>query len=188
MRRVSCPSGLPASPDRPQDASPEAAPAQKRSTARESRLIPFRQPLERGIVGQPRPGLRKGLPVHALIIEDEYLIARAIQDGLEDLGFTSFGFARSEDAAVLGADAGRIDLITADIRLLPGDGLKAVEAICARREIPVIFITGYAAELEDRLDKSVPRSVVIEKPFKPPELAAAVRQVLPLHRSRSDAA
>ena len=116
--------------------------------------------------------------MHAFIIEDEYLIARSLQDALEDLGFTSFSFSRSEDAAVMGARAQRIDLITADVRLLPGDGLKAVEAICRNRPIPVVFITGYAPELEERLAGRMPNAIVLQKPVKRPKLEQAVRHLL----------
>jgi DNA-binding response OmpR family regulator len=115
--------------------------------------------------------------MHAFIIEDDYLIGQALQDMLEDLGFKSFSFARSEDAAVMGANAQSIDLITADVRLLPGDGLRAVEAICKERDIPVVFITGYAEELENR----APHATVIQKPVKQEELAAAVREALSKH-------
>ena len=112
--------------------------------------------------------------MHAFIIEDEYLIGQSLQDMLEPLGFTQFSFARSEDAAVAGANAQTIDLITADVRLLPGDGVRAVEAICTRREIPVVFITGYAEELQDR----APDAVVVEKPIKKDALERAVRRVM----------
>jgi DNA-binding response OmpR family regulator len=116
--------------------------------------------------------------VHAFIIEDEYLIARSLQDALEDLGFTSFSFSRSEDAAVMGARAQHIDLITADVRLLPGDGLKAVEAICEIRPVPVVFITGYVAELEERLGSGMPNAVVLQKPVRPADLQEAVRRLV----------
>lgn len=112
--------------------------------------------------------------MHAYIIEDDYLISRSLQDMLEELGFTKFSFARSEDAAVLGAHQPDIDLISADVRLLPGDGVRAVEAICAERNIPVVFITGYREELEARK----PDATVLEKPVNPDELAQAVRKVL----------
>lgn len=112
--------------------------------------------------------------MHAFIIEDDYLIGQSLQDMLEPLGFTRFSFARSEDAAVFGADASGIDLITADVRLLPGDGVRAVEAICSKRQIPVVYVTGYAEELQDRL----PTATVVQKPIKEEELAVAVRQVL----------
>jgi two-component system, response regulator PdtaR len=112
--------------------------------------------------------------MHAFIIEDEYLISRSLQDMLERLGFNTFSFARSEDAAIMGARAETIDLITADIRLLPGDGLRAVEEICAKRQIPVVFITAYAEELQDR----VPEAVVVQKPVKADALEDAVRRAM----------
>jgi len=115
--------------------------------------------------------------MHAFIIEDDYLIAQALQDMLEALGFSSFSFARSEDTAVMGANEQTIDLITADVRLLPGDGVSAVKAICAKRDIPVIFITGYKDELLDR----VPSATVIQKPIDEDELARAVRAALGNH-------
>jgi two-component system, response regulator PdtaR len=125
----------------------------------------------------------QGTAVHALIIEDDYLIGQALRDMLEGLGFTKFSFARSEDVAVVGANQPDIDLITADVRLLPGDGVKAVEAICARRHLPVLFITGYREELEERK----PGAVVIQKPVKQEELAAAVCKVLQTKRQHPKA-
>lgn len=116
----------------------------------------------------------KGAELHAYIIEDEYLIGRSLQDMLEDLGFTQFSFARSEDAAIMGANKLNIDLITADVRLLPGDGVRAVEAICADRNIPVLYITAYRQELEERM----PDAVVLQKPVKAEALEEAVRTLL----------
>ena len=77
-------------------------------------------------------------------------------------------------AAIMGATEQQIDLITADVRLLPGDGLNAVEAICAKRQMPVIFITGYADELAER----APDALVVQKPIKPEELEEAVQKAL----------
>lgn len=112
--------------------------------------------------------------MHAFIIEDEYLISQSLRDMLEPLGFKTFSFARSEDAAVIGAKAQKIDLITADVRLLPGDGVRAVETICRDRDIPVVFITGY----EDELIERSPSSVVVQKPVDASYLAAAVGNVM----------
>lgn len=116
--------------------------------------------------------------MHAYIIEDDYLISQSIQDMLGSLGFSRFSFARSEDSAVLGASEQRFDLITADARLLPGDGVAAVETIRADRDIPVIFITGYADDIAER----VPDATVIRKPIKEDELKTAVRAVLARRR------
>ena len=117
--------------------------------------------------------------MHAYIVEDDYLIGRSIQDMLGDLGFTQFSFARSEDAAILGAASEQYDLVTVDVRLLPGDGVKAAEEILARRGAPLIFITGYAEELQDRIAEAMPGVPIVQKPIKPEALAAAVRRVLP---------
>jgi len=111
--------------------------------------------------------------MHAFIIEDDYLIAQSLQDMLEPMGYTRFSFAKSEDAAVMGAGGQVIDLITADVRLLPGDGLNAVRSICERREIPVVFITGYADELIDR----APEAAVVQKPIEEQDLRNAVDRV-----------
>jgi len=112
--------------------------------------------------------------MHAFIIEDDYLIARAIQDILGDIGFTRFSFARSEDVAVLGAGDQSFDLITADLRLLPGDGVSAVETIRAKRSAPVVFISGYKSDILER----VPDAMVVDKPIKEAQLKAVVRAAL----------
>ena len=109
--------------------------------------------------------------MHALIIEDEPLIAMAIEDVLRDCGCSSFDFARSAAAALAAAGRRCPDLITADIRLAPGCGIDAVEAICADKLTPVVFVTGTPADLQARL----PGRPFVQKPFDAPRLAAAVR-------------
>lgn len=123
--------------------------------------------------------------MHAFIIEDDYLIARTIEDILSGLGFSRFSFARSEDAAVAGASGETFDLITADARLLPGDGLRAVQTICADRRIPVVFVTGYPDEVEERLQGRLPDAALVKKPIDEAALAAAVREVLAKRERRS---
>ena len=119
--------------------------------------------------------------MHALIVEDDYLIGRTIEDVLGTLGFHSFSFARSEDAAIAAVRDRMPDLVTADVRLLPGNGVSAVEAILSKRSLPVVFITGYAADLEDKL----PEAIVVNKPVKEAELAAAVKRALAESSARS---
>jgi two-component system, response regulator PdtaR len=77
---------------------------------------------------------------------------------------------------------GRVDITsTSSVRLLPGDGLKAVQAICGSRKVPVVFITGYADELIDR----APDAIVVQKPIDEEELREAVRQASARERERS---
>jgi DNA-binding response OmpR family regulator len=111
--------------------------------------------------------------MHALIIEDEPPIGMAIQDVLRDEGYSSFDFAASADEAVAAATRRCPDLITADVQLAPGSGVDAVLSICSRAAVPVIFVTSTGAEVQGRC----PQHVIVAKPFRPSQLADAVRRV-----------
>ena len=99
--------------------------------------------------------------MHALIIEDESMIALAIEDALRGCGFTSFDIAVSAEEAAAAAERRCPDLITADVELRPGCGITAVQSICSERPIPVIFITGSPGEVRIRM----PGHALVEKPF-----------------------
>ena len=109
--------------------------------------------------------------MHVLIIEDEPLIAMSIEDALRDCGCDSFEVATSAAQATAAARGRCPDLITADVRLAPGCGIEAVRTICGSKEIPVIFITATAAEIELRR----PGSIVVHKPFDHADIKAAFR-------------
>ena len=108
--------------------------------------------------------------IHALIIEDEPLIAIEIEDILRNNGYTSFAFAVSADEAVAEAAARRPDLVTSDVRLNPGSGLDAVEEIWRHSAVPVIFITSDGGVVRERL----PQSEIVRKPFRAADLKAAL--------------
>ena len=81
--------------------------------------------------------------MHALIIEDDELIAMAIEDILRDCGFSSFAVAVSFDDAIAAAaeresrvDHGRCGAV-ARIR-----DRRSADDLLPSRSIPVIFITG----------------------------------------------
>lgn len=112
--------------------------------------------------------------MHALIVEDEALIAMAIEDTLRGCGFTSFDIASSADEAVALAARRCPDLITADVDLRPGCGITAVQAICSERPLPVLFITGSPGEVRLRM----PEHALIEKPFSADHVMAAIKLTL----------
>lgn len=118
--------------------------------------------------------------LHALIIEDEVLIALEIQGQLHDLGYDSFDFAVSPYEALACARARRPDLVTADFRILAGTGVQAVELVvevCG--PLPVIYIT---ANVEQVRDCGAP---VVEKPIDARKLAAACAAAQAVVRRRS---
>ena len=112
--------------------------------------------------------------MHALIIEDETLIAMAIEDALRGCGFTSFDLAVSADEAVAAAARKCPDLITADVELRPGCGITAVQSICAERPVPVLFITGSPGKVRIRM----PGHALVEKPFRADHIMDATRLTL----------
>lgn len=109
--------------------------------------------------------------MHALIIEDESLIAMAIEDALRGCGFTTFDVAVSADEAVTAAARKCPDLITADVELRPGCGIKTVQSICSEQPIPVLFITGRP----DAVRMRMPGQALVEKPFKAEHIKEAIK-------------
>ena len=112
--------------------------------------------------------------MHALIIEDESLIAMAVEDALRGCGFTSFDFAVSTEEAVAAAAVKCPDLITADVELRPGCGITAVQSICSQQPIPVLFITGSPGEVRIRM----PGHPMVEKPFSAEHIMDATKFAL----------
>lgn len=112
--------------------------------------------------------------MHALIIEDESLIAMAIEDALRDCGFTSFDLASSAKEAVAAAERKCPDMITADVELRPGCGITVVQSICSHRPIPVLFITGSPGEVRVRM----PGHALVEKPFSADHIIDAAKLAL----------
>ena len=110
---------------------------------------------------------------HALIIEDEVIIALEVEDMLSDLGFATFDVADSPEQAVAAALARRPDLVTADYRIIGGTGVEAVAGIVsAIGPVPVVYVTG-----NPDLVLKQGLTPVVDKPIAPRALAAACRQV-----------
>ena len=110
--------------------------------------------------------------MHALIIEDHDLIAWLIEEELRDLGYDSFDVASTEQQAILAAEMRLPDLVTSDGDLHQGSGITAVQAILARRIVPVVFLTDDPAPAR-ALGSG---AVVVEKPFCSAQLVGAVQQ------------
>jgi CheY-like chemotaxis protein len=105
--------------------------------------------------------------MHALIIEDEPMIAVLLEDLLRDHGCISFDFATTQVEAIVSAHRHRPDLITSDVRLAQGSGIIAVQAICSGKRIPVVFITATPSEVH----ATISDAVVVQKPFTSADLA-----------------
>ena len=80
-----------------------------------------------------------------LIVEDEGIIAKDIQNTLEGLGYAVLAVASSGKEAIKKAAEALPDLVLMDI-VLEGymDGVEAAERIRDRLDIPVVYLTAYS--------------------------------------------
>lgn len=109
---------------------------------------------------------------HALIIEDEMLIALEVESLLHDFGFASCDIVDNPADAVKSALAHRPDLVTADMRILGGTGVDAVVAITERLgPVPHIYVTGNPDMLNGQT-----AAPVVDKPLTRHALAEACRR------------
>jgi len=114
---------------------------------------------------------------HVLVIEDEFLIATYIQAVLEENGATSVEVVDTEHGAIRAALTKRPGVITSDIKLREGSGLKAVRTIHEQAGlIPVIFITS----TPELCDMAGPHVRVLGKPAAEPTIRHAFLEVFPV--------
>src|SRR5688572_13382810 len=121
-----------------------------------------------------------------LIVEDEAIVAKDIENTLHVLGYSVPAIAASGEAAIEKAEALHPDLILMDIKLKgPIDGVRAAAEIGGRLGIPIVYLTAHADEATLRRAKITQPFGYVVKPFDQRDLHAAVE--LALHRHRTQA-
>ena len=114
-----------------------------------------------------------------LLVEDEPLIALAVQTALEDGGYGVVSTASGREAtAILDERIGEFAGLITDIRLGEGpDGWEiARHARELRADFPVVYVSGDSAG--DWSSHGVPESVIIQKPFASAQIIAAISNLL----------
>ncbi len=117
-----------------------------------------------------------------LIVEDENIVAKDIQNSLKKLGYLVPAIVSTGEKAIEEAQESRPDLILMDI-MLKGDmtGIESANIIKERFDIPVIFLTAYADENTINKAKiSEPYGYII-KPFKDNDLQTTIEMALYKH-------
>lgn len=79
---------------------------------------------------------------HALIIDHNPLVTRAVVESLSALGFDSFDHAWTEYEAIASADRTKPDLVILGDEVEQGSGLSAARQVSRESGAPVILITG----------------------------------------------
>jgi PAS domain S-box-containing protein len=117
-----------------------------------------------------------------LIVEDEALVARGIQDKLKELGYSVAAVVDSGVAAVEAAGELQPDLVLMDIRLRGEmDGIEAAAQIGDRFDIPIIYLTAYSDDETLQRAKVTEPFGYIVKPFRAGELHSLVEMALYRH-------
>ena len=116
--------------------------------------------------------------VMVLIVEDDQLIQRLVEEALSEGGFESTIATTGEEAVKLLSDSEKYRALVTDINLLGKlDGWEVAKR--AREidpELPVVYMTGAAAD--QWASQGVPNSILLNKPFAPAQLVTAVSQLL----------
>ncbi|HMD71764.1 MAG TPA: PAS domain S-box protein [Bryobacteraceae bacterium] len=115
-----------------------------------------------------------------LIVEDQGSVRRLARMILVAQGYHVLEAANGADAhAVLRGHAGGIDLLLTDV-VMPGmDGRTLSKQLRERYpNLPVILMSGYAEDVHAHRGALAGGVAYIQKPFRPDELAAKVREIL----------
>lgn len=134
--------------------------------------------------GTSAPGTRGP---HILVVDDEPPMRAVLRQGLEEAGYTVTE-AGSEKAAIRLLDREQVDLVTLDLGLPDSDGLDVARQIRARRNVPIIMITGRDTPHDRLLGLEHGADDYIVKPFLVREAVLRVRAVLARYAPIADAA
>ena len=108
-----------------------------------------------------------------LLVEDESLVSLLAEDVLTVAGFRVILAMRLREGLEI-AEREPLDFAVLDVNLGGGtDSFPIAEAL-RRRNIPFVFVTGYDAP---GLDAAFRHAQVIQKPYDPADLVAAVQRI-----------
>ncbi|MGP2656598.1 response regulator [Malaciobacter sp. WC5094] len=121
--------------------------------------------------------------IDVLIVEDEIVLAMALEVSLKQMGFNVSGIESSPSKAILHAQNNYPDIILMDINLNSSQtGIDAANIIWQKFKIPIIFLTSYTN------DKTINKALECEpygyliKPCRDEELKASINTALHKHR------
>jgi PAS domain S-box-containing protein len=119
-----------------------------------------------------------------LVVEDERVVARDIQESLLRMGYDVVGLAASSTECLAHAEERRPDLVLMDIRIEGAlDGIETARILRSRFDVPVIFLTAYADDQTVARAKETEALGYILKPFRAGELKSAVEIALFKHQT-----
>lgn len=120
-----------------------------------------------------------------LIVDDEPEIRALLRAGLEGEGFAVVEAATGAEAQEH-LDRQSIALMTLDLKLGGEDGLKLARDFRAKRNTPIIMITGKGDPIDRVVGLELGADDYISKPFLMREVVARIRAVLRRYKTAED--
>ena len=120
------------------------------------------------------PGRQRMTVLRVLIVEDDPLIAFALEEVLAGMGHVVCATVDTETQAVAAADQQRPDLMLVDAGLREGSGIAAVEKILRAGPVAHVFITGDPGKVQ----ASRPGAAFLRKPFREADLTKAIESAM----------
>ncbi len=116
------------------------------------------------------------MPGTVLVVEDEELIADAVEIALRQDGFAVLRAASLQ--AARGMLVRPIDVIVLDVGLPDGSGIDFCRELQNRSQAAIIFLSARSGEVDRIVGLEVGADDYLAKPFSPRELVARVRALM----------
>ena len=120
--------------------------------------------------------------LNVLVVEDENIIAKDIQQSLKKIGYSVPVVVDSGEKALEAIERARPDVVIMDI-MLAGEmnGIDTADKIREKYNIPVIFLSAFADDNTLKRAKIVEPYGYILKPYKDKELQTAIEVAIYKH-------
>jgi two-component system, sensor histidine kinase and response regulator len=134
-----------------------------------------------------RPASDVAAPARVLVVEDERIVARHIEESLNELGYRVVGLASSGEEAIRKALELEPTLVLMDIHLRGDmDGITTAHFIREQLAVPIIFLTAFSdVETLRRASATAPYGYVV-KPFTEVDLRCAIEIALIQHQQNAE--
>lgn len=120
--------------------------------------------------------------IKVLVVEDESIVSKDIQNSLVKLGYTVVGSAATGERAIELANEVKPDIVLMDIMLKGAmNGIEAADIIRKSLRIPIIFLTAYTDDATLSKAKITEPFGYIIKPFKEIDLHTNIEMAIYKH-------
>ena len=114
-----------------------------------------------------------------LVVEDEMIIGAKISLHLTSMGYEVTGIIPRGEEAIAHIESHPPDIVLLDIQLKGQlDGIETAQAIKARKDIPIIYLTANADDINFNRARETKPEAFISKPYKKLDLQRAIELVV----------